>query len=700
MSSGLVDINMETLKDMDVIFNFYQATSLVISGVAVRGHVLAPFADVRDATGVVYGNFYANSFSGTLQFNVKTSKLCAPPRKSFVSCDGEPTGTRTSEPTFTPTPSPPPTPPHCVDLGPVSSLNALIFKQFTAGARVQGRLAVGGNAALQPGTSVGDMLTNVDQCAEATFIVGGALQTWFSGQNYFGNIVVGSKSTDVVPGRVLVGGCCMLIQQGFFDFDSAQSRMISLSQHLSSLPSTTVRFYADSGQVARIIFSGKTSLEIVHVLNPNLFLTVVSSIQFTGYSRGAVIVFNIAGDSSGFDAMNFETLSDVGVIFNFYEAKTVTVRYTAVRGMILAPYAHISAFSGEIYGKVVASSYTGDAIGISLGVNIACSSGNSFPIACENPDPIPPDPPAVCIDLGIVRKFNGFFWEDYSGSSDVQGRLAVGRNAMLAPGYSVGDQLTGVKKCAEATLVVGGNLTWLSGRNYYGNIVVGSAAQSEVNKQVVIEPDCCLIESKSFVDFAAAKNQLMQLSRALSVRPSTVTRFDEENFIVYLSQSTEMEVININDLGVFSGRFSRMPIFRNYLPKVPIIININGQIVTMSSHNQDSATDLPIYFNFFEAQILTIQNIAVRGNILAPHASINNAMGVTWGSIYARTMTGPMQINIGPFAGACPTDDNYTLPATSCDGRGPYGSRSDAGPARELKAVVWMLMAFSIFILF
>ena len=138
---------METLKDMDVIFNFYQATSLVISGVAVRGHVLAPFADVRDATGVVYGNFYANSFSGTLQFNVKTSKLCAPPRKSFVSCDGEPTGTRTSEPTFTPTPSPPPTPPHCVDLGPVSSLNALIFKQFTAGARVQGRLAVGGNAA-------------------------------------------------------------------------------------------------------------------------------------------------------------------------------------------------------------------------------------------------------------------------------------------------------------------------------------------------------------------------------------------------------------------------------------------------------------------------------------------------------------------------------------------------------------------------
>jgi choice-of-anchor A domain-containing protein len=63
---------------------------------------------------------------------------------------------------------------------------------------------------------------------------------------------------------------------------------------------------------------------------------------------------------------------------------------------------------------------------------------------------------------------------DFAGSSDVQGRLAVGGNANLADGFSIGDKLA-LPKCNVATdtdvnniLYVGGKLTWGSGNPYSG----------------------------------------------------------------------------------------------------------------------------------------------------------------------------------------------------------------------------------------
>lgn len=70
MTGGFVNLDMESLQHIPAVFNFVSATSLSISGVAVRGMIVAPFATINGGPGVVWGNVYAYSMAGPLQVNV------------------------------------------------------------------------------------------------------------------------------------------------------------------------------------------------------------------------------------------------------------------------------------------------------------------------------------------------------------------------------------------------------------------------------------------------------------------------------------------------------------------------------------------------------------------------------------------------------------------------------------------------------
>lgn len=54
----------------NVMFNFYEATNLEIVGIGILGSVLAPFADVDFASGVINGQMICKSMSGQGQFNL------------------------------------------------------------------------------------------------------------------------------------------------------------------------------------------------------------------------------------------------------------------------------------------------------------------------------------------------------------------------------------------------------------------------------------------------------------------------------------------------------------------------------------------------------------------------------------------------------------------------------------------------------
>lgn len=73
--------------------------------------------------------------------------------------------------------------------------------------------------------------------------------------------------------------------------------------------------------------------------------------------------------------------------------------------------------------------------------------------------------------LTTPTPYQGFFFGDFNGASDIQGRLAVGGN-MSVSNYSVGNALSNSDNSLNG-LTVGGNLSYLGGNVYHGNVAVG-----------------------------------------------------------------------------------------------------------------------------------------------------------------------------------------------------------------------------------
>lgn len=83
--SGLTDMGFGALADCpdNVLFNFYQATTVNLSGVGVAGSILAPLANINAYNGNINGTLIAQSWNGPVQqnyypFNPYTAGEAAP----------------------------------------------------------------------------------------------------------------------------------------------------------------------------------------------------------------------------------------------------------------------------------------------------------------------------------------------------------------------------------------------------------------------------------------------------------------------------------------------------------------------------------------------------------------------------------------------------------------------------------------------
>ena len=70
-TAGLTNMGLKVLQPFasNVLFNFYEATELVLKGIGVWGSILAPLADLHNPRGVINGTLIANSFDGPMQLN-------------------------------------------------------------------------------------------------------------------------------------------------------------------------------------------------------------------------------------------------------------------------------------------------------------------------------------------------------------------------------------------------------------------------------------------------------------------------------------------------------------------------------------------------------------------------------------------------------------------------------------------------------
>ncbi|KAI3648314.1 hypothetical protein MP228_006168 [Amoeboaphelidium protococcarum] len=281
--------------------------------------------------------------------------------------------------TYTPLPTP-----TCIDVGGAYPFNAFFSGSYSASSDVQGRLAVGGDAAFAGGFSIADQLYGIDECKSATLVIGGKLVNWLTGRNYYGNIVVGDDSTakPSLPnnniGYVLEQECSLRKVPNFINFDTINQKLIQLSQKMASWVPTTLSVNVRYGLMT-IQIGGLNRYEVINIQNGSMFTDrVVNDFAIKGATSNTILVFNIFGSAGGFVNMNMESLKDIPAIFNFPNATSLQISGVGVRGMVLAPLAKVNAGPGVVWGPLFAESAAGP-----LQINLS----PNFPL-CANPDSV------------------------------------------------------------------------------------------------------------------------------------------------------------------------------------------------------------------------------------------------------------------------------------------------------------------------
>lgn len=280
--------------------------------------------------------------------------------------------------------------------------------------------------------------------------------------------------------------------------------------------------------------------------------------------------------------------------------------------------------------------------------NLVASNLNSEEVNCQNSNNFIDSRnfDQGCLDLGSVGDFNAMIFQDYSASSDVQGRVAVGGNANFASGFSIADQLNITKPCSEPTLVVRGSVNWPNGRNYNGNIVVGLSSPNLSDR--VIDAGCGVVVNSNFMDFDRQRARMRQLSTMLGSMRQTVRNVQlagDMSLRMEFGGQSLTEVVNVMD-GNFIGdqvKYIKRPV--GMRPGAMLVMNIHGEKASLRNMNMEELRGENVVFNFPQARQLDIRGIGIRGMVMAPRATINNATGVIHGHVVAESMCGPIQVN-------------------------------------------------------
>ncbi len=258
---------------------------------------------------------------------------------------------------------------------------------------------------------------------------------------------------------------------------------------------------------------------------------------------------------------------------------------------------------------------------------------------------------STAFDLGPAKGFNLFVWRDvHSTSSDVEGKVAVGRNAYFS-NYSVADKLP--DSTNANVLIVGKDLYFNSGRVYYGNAVYKHSTNLPKEN---VSIDGNLIHD-DIIDFHAAKSYLLNLSSTLAgytVNGSTTYKWDgvflegnDPYLNVFKVDGSELTASTYMDIQVPNGAV--------------VLVNINGKTINWNGGLTVTGTDVSnVLYNFYKAKTLKIGGIDVRGSILAPRANVTFNDGLISGQLIAKSMKGNGQLNNYPFVGNVPCTTEIT----------------------------------------
>jgi choice-of-anchor A domain-containing protein len=245
-------------------------------------------------------------------------------------------------------------PAHATVLSLASNYNVYVLGNMTeSNSDSEGRVAVGGNATLSS-YGVGSKLTSG---AGNALVVGGNL-SYNNGEIHNGNLVHGGSLTGNfgIPNGTITHGNAM-------DFATTSNYLTTASSYWSGLSSngSTLNNYG--------------GVQLIGT-DPTLNIFTLSGAQLSSSwgvtidaPAGSTVLVNVTGttDVMQYMGMNFQDLNNDGsglasrqnVIYNFYEATSLTLRGIGVQGSILAPKATVDFSNGNIDGQLIAGNLIG-----------------------------------------------------------------------------------------------------------------------------------------------------------------------------------------------------------------------------------------------------------------------------------------------------------------------------------------------------
>ncbi|MCB5187157.1 choice-of-anchor A family protein [Methylobacillus caricis] len=237
-----------------------------------------------------------------------------------------------------------------IDLGVASNYNAFVFGDYTtSGNSVSGALAIGGNANLN-GNSIANNKANA-----YSLVIGGNLAQTPWGGSVNGNAWIGGTNS-ASQGYTISGHVDTAATTAApVDFAAAKTYLTSLSSELSHVGATGSYAALDQYNQNSKVFTGSGANVEYFSLDASEFSSF-NNLTFSSIAAGTTLIFNVAGDSATL-GWQWQNLGSYNVLFNFYEATSVTINSVTLNASILAVNATINPGSGNLNGTVVANNW-------------------------------------------------------------------------------------------------------------------------------------------------------------------------------------------------------------------------------------------------------------------------------------------------------------------------------------------------------
>lgn len=254
---------------------------------------------------------------------------------------------------------------------------------------------------------------------------------------------------------------------------------------------------------------------------------------------------------------------------------------------------------------------------------------------------------ALDIDLGNAAPFSAFVFEDVSGLTTVEGRVAVGGNLSLSTA-TIGAGTPSLS--ATPTLLVRGNIAAYSGGALWSGASAGYGLHLG-SKASSTGASLDLRKATSLpVDFDAERVYLGVMSEQLRDLPSSGTVNITPTSVTLMGSNSALEVFSLTAAQVQGGQSLTIS---NVLPDAHIVINLSADALRRITFGIDTAALAPwkgrVLFNAHDAETLQFNSLTFWGSLLATNACLCNSTGRLEGSVVARKWTAAMTISYTPF---------------------------------------------------